>query len=175
MVKFTKQSKLSSQETQTMIMDLCTGIAALKNSREAAQLLTDLLGKQELEMIAKRLKIAELLLKGNTYEEINRIIKVSYATIARVQLWLRESGEGYRLAVSRTKSKRDKIKIADEPVRLSYLKRKYPMYYWPQMMIEYWIKNSTIKEKNQMRNILEKISEKKGLYKQLNKLLIVNK
>lgn len=172
MVKFTKQSKLSTQEIQTMIMDLCTGIATLKNSKEAAQLLTDLLGKQELEMIAKRLKIAELLLKGDTYEEINRIIKVSYATIARVQLWLRESGEGYRLAVSRTKSNREKIRSADEPVKLSYLKRKYPMYYWPQIVLEYWIKNSSKREKSQMKNILDRLGEKQGLTKQLNRLLL---
>lgn len=171
MVKFTKQSKLSSQKIQTMIMDLCSGIAALKNSREAAHLLTDLLGKQELEMIAKRLKIAELLLQDETYENINGMLKVSFATIARVNLWLKESGEGYRLALSRTKSKRDKIRSADEPVKLSYLKRKYPMYYWPQIVLEYWMKNSSNREKLQMRTILDKLGEKQGLTKQLNRLL----
>ena len=42
---------------------------AVKNSVEAAKFLTDLLSSQEVEMLAKRLKIAGLLIKGSTYEE----------------------------------------------------------------------------------------------------------
>ncbi len=170
MAKFYK-SKLSIQETQQMIMDLCTAIASTHNSKEAAQLLSDLLGKQELEMISRRLKIAELLLEENTYESIKEILKVSDATIARVHAWLQESGEGYRLALERTKSKRNELSKADEPLKLSAIKRKYPLYFWPQIMLEQLVKNSTKKEKQQLRSILARLGDKRKLYKEIDKLL----
>lgn len=155
-------------------MDLCAAIAAMHNTKEAAQLLTDLLGKQELEMIARRLKIAELLLNEETYENINRTLKASFATIARVHAWLKESGEGYRLALERTKSKRDSLSKADEPVKLSSIKRKYPMYFWPQIMLEYWVKNSSLKEKRQMKEVLDRLGAKRSLYKELDRVLRSN-
>jgi uncharacterized protein YerC len=171
MVKFTKQPKLSSKEIQAIIMDLCAAIASVHDTKEAAQLLTDLLGKQELEMIAKRLKIAELLLRGETYQSINRSLKVSFGTIARVQLWLGESGEGYRFAVERSKSKRKNLSNADEPVRLSAMKRRYPLYFWPQILMVHWAKHASKKEKEKMKLVLEKLGNKRKLYKELDTLL----
>lgn len=174
MTKFSRQSKLPYKESQAMIMDLCSAIASTHNTKEAAQILTDLLSRQELEMIAKRLNIAELLLKDHTYEEIKKSIKTSDPTIARVHSWLQESGEGYRLVLTRTKVKRDNLSRADEPVKLSKMKRKYPQYYWPQILLENWIKKSNQKEKQQMRDVLDKLGDKRKLYASLDNLLKQN-
>ncbi|MDP4001215.1 MAG: YerC/YecD family TrpR-related protein [bacterium] len=171
MAKFSKASKLPHRETQSMIMDLCAAIAATHNITEAAQLLTDLLGKQELEMLSKRLKIAELLLNEDTYEKIKTRLKVSDATIARVHSWIQRSGEGYRLTLKRTKSKRNEMSKADQPVKLSAIKKKYPMYFWPQILLEQWVKSANQKEKKNMKAVLDKLGEKRSLYKELDFLL----
>ena len=171
MAKFSRKSKLPAKETQMMIMDLCTAMAATNNTSEAEQVLTDLLGKQELEMIAKRLKIAELLFEGLTCHEIKQTLKVSDPTIARVHSWMKQSGEGYRLVRERTKSKRKNMTHSEEPVKLSLIKRKYPMYFWPQIMLEYWLKNSNKREKQEIKNILDKLGNKRKLYSQLDNLL----
>lgn len=175
MAKFPKKSKLSQKETQQMIMDLCAALASLHNTKEAAQLLTDLLGQQELEMIARRLKIADMLLKDQTYEEIRMALKASNGAIARVHTWLRESGEGYRMALERTNQKRESINKADEPVKLSSMKRKYPMYFWPQIILEHWVKSSNQKEKLRMKEVLGKLGSKRKLYRELDILLSNNK
>lgn len=171
MAKFPRKPKLDKRQTQDLVIDLCEAIAATKNSQEAAQLLTDLLGKQELEMLSRRLKVAELLLDEYTYEQIQRALKMSRTTIARVQTWLQNSGEGYRLVIERTKDSKQSRWENAKPLKLSAIKRKYPLYYWPQIALEYWIKNSSKKHQEQMLKLLDKIEEKPKLYKELEQLL----
>ena len=170
MVKFSKFSKLGKEKSEEIIIDLCEAIASTKTSQEAAKVLTDLLGNQELEMIAKRLRIAELLIDSYLYKDIVKELKTSPSTIARVQTWLQSSGEGYRLIVERTKKKRK----AREPYNnqsMFSLKKRYPIYFWPQIMLENWVKSSTKKEELQMRKILQKLSTKTQTYKELSVLL----
>ena len=102
MAKFPRISKLSKKEREELLLEFCEALVAIKNLKEAASFITDLLGKQEIEMLAKRLKIAKLLLEGNKYGEISDELKVSFGTIARINLWLKTSGEGYRLITKRT-------------------------------------------------------------------------
>ncbi|MBL8029807.1 MAG: helix-turn-helix domain-containing protein [Candidatus Doudnabacteria bacterium] len=171
MAKFPRKPKLDKRQTQDLIIDFCEAIAATKNSQEAAQLLTDLLGKQELEMLARRLKVAELLLQGYIYDDIQKLLKMSRATIARVQSWLQNSGEGYRLVIERTKGSRQTRWENEKPFKLSGMKKKYPMYYWPQIVLEYWVKNSSQKHKREMLKLISKIEEKPKIYKELETLL----
>lgn len=174
MAKFPRHSKLDGAKVEEMIVDLCQAIALTNDKKEAAELLTDLLGKQELEMISKRLRIAELLLENMTYEEINKELKVSFSTIARVQSWLQSAGEGYRAIIAKTKSKRDSRWEGEQPVNLRGIKKKYPMYFWPQIMFKYWVQNASIKEKQDMRNILAKVGAKTEMYRELEILLRAN-
>ena len=174
MAKFSRHQKLSKEYTHDMIVDLCESMAATKNSLEAAKVLSDLLGKQELEMVARRLKIAQFLLKDYTYESIEKELKVSSATIARVESWLQESGEGYRMIVERLKYKRNARRKQQEPVKLSTIKKKYPIYYWPQIILQYWVHHSTMKEKKEMQGILNKLAHKQQINKELEQLLKQN-
>lgn len=171
MAKFSRKPKLDKRQTQDLIIDFCECIAATKNSQEAAQLLTDLLGKQELEMLARRLKVAELLLEEFTYDDIQKFLKISRPTIARVQTWLQNSGEGYRLVIERTKGNKNSRRENEKSFTLTGMKKKYPIYYWPQIALEYWVKNSSKKRKEEMVNLLSKIEEKQGVYKELAILL----
>jgi len=174
MAKFPRRPKLDKAQTQDLIIDFCEAIAATKNGSESAQLLTDLLGKQELEMLARRLKVAEMLLDDNTYEQIGKALKISKTTIARVQSWLQNSGEGYRLIIERTKKNRPKAEETLNPLSFSGLKRKYPAYFWPQLALEYWANNSSKKHKEQMQKLLAKIEDKPKMYKDLEVLLRQN-
>lgn len=101
MAKFPRISKLSKKEQEELILEFCEAFVAIKNTREAASFVKDLLGRQEIEMLAKRLKIAKLLLEGKKYGEIGDELRVSFGTIARVNLWLKTSGEGYRIFFGR--------------------------------------------------------------------------
>lgn len=171
MAKFSRIRKLTKEKIQEMLTDLCEAIAITSNSREAAELLTDLFGKQELEMISKRLRIAEMLLENYSYADIQTELQTSAPTIARVQVWLQNAGDGYRRIIEKTKSRRKNRDENQKPFQLRGMKKKYPMHYWPQIMLEYWIKNSTKKEKLEMGRILSKINEKESVYKELETLL----
>lgn len=171
MAKFPRTPKLSHKYTQELIVDLCEAIASTGTSGEAAELLTDLLGKQELEMIAKRLRIAEYLLENKTYDEIKDRLKTSGATIARVQIWLHQAGEGYRRIIEKTKRKRNVRLENERPIQIRGMKKRYPMYYWPQIMLEFWIKNASKKQKDDMYKILAKLNKKSFEYRKLEFLL----
>jgi TrpR-related protein YerC/YecD len=175
MAKFPRIPKLSKEKTQELLTDFCEAIAMTKSSTEAAELLTDLLGKQELEMISKRLRIAELLMENNNYTKIQDELKTSPSTIARVQVWLQNAGEGYRKIIERTKSARKIRDKNEQPLRLRGIKKKYPIYFWPQIMLESWVKNSTQKQRTEMQKILSKVTSKTEVYKELELLLSMPK
>jgi TrpR-related protein YerC/YecD len=165
-------NRLSKKEVNEMLYQLCVVIAELKNAEEAADLLHDILSYQESEMIAKRLKIAEGLVDGKSYEKIREEIKASPGTIARVQEWLKISGSGYRRAVERLKGiKKPK---EDNFSSWSVAKKKYPMYYWPEILLEGIIKSANDREKKRIRDVIEKLDkskEKSDLFRKIKKLL----
>lgn len=176
MAKF--NSKLSKQEVEKYFYQLCVAIAETKSPKEAAELLRDLLSYQESEMIAKRLKIAELLLENMTYETIMKRLKVSTSTIARVQEWIKISGEGYQRATKSLKSSEKEIKESrkqdDYYKPWSSLKKKYPSYYWPEILLESIIKESSNRQKDKIKSVisqLEKSKEKNELFKKIKYLL----
>lgn len=174
MAKFT--SRLSRQEVEKYFYQLCVAISETKNPKEVAELLRDLLSYQESEMIAKRLKIAELLLDNMTYEEIRKTLKVSTSTIARVQEWIKIAGDGYQRAVKSLKSSEKKYKDrgGNQFETWSGLKKKYPAYYWPEILLENLIKESNYKQKMKIKSVvsqLEKMKEKNELFIRLKHLL----
>lgn len=171
MAKFPRQPKLDKETTQEIITDLCEAVAQAKNPAEAAELLTDLLGRQELEMVARRLRVADMLLDDLTYDDIRKELKISTTTIARVQVWLHESGEGYRKIIERTKAIRKSRQKNLKMFQPSGLKKKYPIYFWPQIMLDHWLKNSTKKQKSDMLQILSKVNDKGKVFMELQKQL----
>jgi TrpR-related protein YerC/YecD len=173
MAKFYHKSKLNNKEQEELLIDLCDAISSIHNSREAAQFLKDLLSSQEAEMLAKRIKIAELLLKDWGYQEIKNILKVGDCTIARVSEWLKITGDGYRLIIERLKEKRErrKIKPKDKMSEIGDLKRSQPLLFWPELLIENLIKNNKTKDKKKIVEALVEIRKKPGLYRKIQKEL----
>lgn len=175
MVKFYRKSKLDSKEQEELLIDLCDAVSSVKDSKEAAQFLKDLLSPQEAEMLAKRIKIAELLLKDWGYQDIKNALKVGDCTIARVSEWLKFTGDGYRLIIARLKEKREKRKINKDNNSMSEiknLKHRYPVMFWPELLIEDLIKNKKIKDKQRIIKALVEIRKKPGLYRKIQKELM---
>lgn len=74
-------------------------IADIRDETEAQQLITDLLTPGEQVALAKRLGIGLSLVRGESYEEIKKRLKVSSATVAKVQESL--DTPGMKLALSK--------------------------------------------------------------------------
>lgn len=75
---------------------LVKALLKLKNEKDAANFLRDLLTLPEIEEFANRLEIARLLLKGGSYKRIARQTGVSTTTVTRVAHWLFKGCGGYQ-------------------------------------------------------------------------------
>lgn len=63
-------------------------VAHLKTNRDVAEFFSDILTHTEEVMLAKRLTIAVLLLRGKLPVDIANILHVSFSTIGRVNSWV---------------------------------------------------------------------------------------
>lgn len=175
MAKFSRIPKLSKEKQEKLLVVFCKALVELKTPEEAAHFLKDLLSRQEAEMLAKRIEIARLLIKGFTYGEIQKILKVSHGTIARVNQWLATSGEGYRLIVERVKEEKSEaqeyIEELEKPFSWKRMKRRYPLYFWPDLLLEEFVRSAKKRQKDRMRSILAQFDEKSEVFERLNALL----
>ncbi len=79
-------------------------IVALKTKRETERFFRDLCTLAELEAMAHRWEVVQLLEKGLPYLEIAEQTGASTTTVTRVAHWLRHGEGGYRLALDRSAS-----------------------------------------------------------------------
>ena len=166
MAKFTSKQKLDKETRQKALLELCHAIVIVKKLPEAAKVLGDLLSEQEVDMVAKRLQIAKLLLQQNTYADIRKALKVSQQTIARVNLWLQQGGAGYRMVAGQGKEFKipDERSLAYKPNEFyswSYVKRRFPLYFWPQILLEEIVKSASARQREKIFDTL-KILRKSG-------------
>jgi len=170
MAKFPRIPKLSKAEQERLLAEFCQALVVIKKPQEAAEFIKDLLGDQEMEMLAKRLKIAKLLLEGENYSEICQELKVSNGTIARVNLWLKMSGEGYRLIVQRTK-KEENVRADLVGEEMKRHMRRYATYYWPFLLWEEAMANLSRRQKEKFQATLAQTEDKRKIYQEFNLLL----
>ena len=78
----------------------------MKNAEEAAHLLRDLCTVSELDALAHRWQVAQLLDEGLPYLEVAKRAHASTTTVTRVAQWLRRGEGGYGLALRRRKKQR---------------------------------------------------------------------
>lgn len=75
-------------------------ITHLKKKDQVAQFLQEFLTPTEKIMFSKRLSIALLLLKDYQYQSISSILKVSSATIERINRWIKHEGKYFKSIVN---------------------------------------------------------------------------
>ena len=83
---------------------LFEAILALENKDECYAFFEDLLTVKEVQYMAQRMEVAELLDKGMNYQQISKQVNVSTATISRVNKCLAYGSGGYRCILDRLKS-----------------------------------------------------------------------
>jgi TrpR-related protein YerC/YecD len=165
---YTVKKLLTKQQQTNLFIKLAKALTTLKSSEEVAYFLKDLLSESEVLMLARRLQIAELLIEGLTYEQIKSEVKVSFGTIARVRTWLELYGDGYRTVAKRIVKKEQPDNSAKA---FTKIKHKYPMYYWPQLLLEEIIKTANKREKQRLASVVEQLRDKTQLSRELAKLL----
>ncbi len=163
-------SKPLTKEDEELLVEFCEALVALSTPEEAGKFLSDLLSNVEARMFARRLKIAKFLLAGWTFSEIENSLKVGPATIARVGEWLKIYGDGYRLVEQRTKRKLKQPSLARDHLWRN-LKRRAPLAFWPEMLIEDLVRNANKKQRERMTRVLRAMDQKSELYKRIDQLL----
>lgn len=157
---------------EELLQNFCEALLCLHTTQEALQFLTDLLTKQETTTLAKRIQIAKLLLEGKEYRAIEEKLRVSHGTIAKVAAWLTDSGEGFRLITERAPKQQTEKQLPIEPLGWANLKRRYPVMFWPQLLMEDIVRNAKKKERERIQKAIEKLDHKSKLYRQLNRILV---
>ena len=172
-----RSKKLARKEIEELFYKLCMVVSKTSDIGDAAKLLRDLLSVTEAEMIAKRIKIAEMLIDEMTYREISEELKTSSATIFKVQEWLNVSGDGYRKAVEKTKGRslRNDVTLSTyDCSSWADIKRKMPAYFWPQIVLENIIATANKKQQDKIKTVLKqvkKMEQKDPLYARIDKIM----
>jgi len=172
-----KYHELSNEEKEALLEEFCEAISVLSGPKEIMFFLADLLTKQEIIMLAKRIKTAKLLLEGKDYIEIQQSLKIGHSTISKISQWLAESGEGFRVISERTKKKKEKSRemgiLNPEAAKEEWkqVKRRYPMIFWPQLLMEDIVKTMSQKQKDKVKLALKKLDRKSEIYQNINEIL----
>ncbi|MGL6279973.1 MAG: YerC/YecD family TrpR-related protein [Gaiella sp.] len=96
------QSELSRPvETVAGLEALARALLSLRDADEVTRFLRDLCTLPELEALAHRWQIVQLLEQGVPYVEIAERVPTSTATVTRVAQWLRHGTGGYGVALGR--------------------------------------------------------------------------
>lgn len=83
-------------------------LTKIRDVKEARDFSYDLFTPVEKIMLAKRIAIAYLLIKGYKYREISKLLRVSLTTIGSVNLAIKLGGGGYTRMINRI-SKEEKL------------------------------------------------------------------
>ena len=162
--------KLSREEQGSLVFDLVNAMVQAQSVNEAALLLQDLLTRSEMKMLAKRLRIAKLLLSGMTYKQIEENLHVGHSTVAKIAAWLAERGDGFRKIIEKLPKYKEEEKWFERSEWDSF-KRRYSLYFWPELLLEEIVRNANQRQKERIRSVLERLEEKSELHKKINKLL----
>ena len=162
--------RLTRSELEELLLDLLSAFQIIKEPDETALFVQDLLTKSEVKNLAKRLRIASLLLEGMTYREVEDSIHVSHGTVAKVASWLSEKGDGFRGVIEKlNKRRREESEFLDS-LGIS-LRKRIQMYHDPQLLKEKIVRNVERKERERLKEVLNNLESKSNLYKRIDKYL----
>lgn len=133
MPKINTQTVKTGERKESLRL-LSKSLAKLNAEREIDQFLSKILTGTEIIMIARRIKVATLLLTGKSYREIEEELGVGFTTITRVQNWLNDEDNKCTPEItqalqkefqSKLQKKRRGYTISSEII--SDLKRRHPV------------------------------------------------
>jgi uncharacterized protein YerC len=168
--KIKRLEKLTKDEQNDLLLDLINAFMLITTDRDSALFVQDLFTKAEASRMAKRLRIAKLLLKGRSYEQIENELHTSHTTIAKVASWLEEKGEGFRNIIKKL-PKNEKAITWDNYSEWGKIKRKHPSYFWPELLLEEIVKSASIRQKKRLKSIVENLEYKNKLHRSIEELM----
>lgn len=92
------------EQTETLFK----AILSLKTVDECYAFFEDLCTMKELADMTQRLQAAQMLLAGATYEQIVKEVKISTATISRINRCIQYGSGGYQQVIKRLPPKKQK-------------------------------------------------------------------
>jgi TrpR-related protein YerC/YecD len=101
----TMDAPREQSDTPAGLDELVEAFLAMRTEDELVRFLRDLCTRSELEALAHRWQIVQLLDDGLPYLDVAEKAHASTATVTRVAQWLRHGTGGYETALGRTKRK----------------------------------------------------------------------
>lgn len=87
-------------EVQVRLLNsFCKVLIGLKTKEAVYNFLKDILNRKERMVLIRRLLIAEMLQRGDTYDDICKKLHCGRVTVARIQRWLNFGRGGLKKAV----------------------------------------------------------------------------
>ena len=153
--------KLSRDEILNLSFDLINAFRIVTTPLESALLIQDLLTASEIRQLAVRLRIAKLILAGDTQRDISKSLHCSLATVTKVNAWINRGGEGLKNVISKLPQK------YDLPDKLP----KIPIEFQLPQAILALAQYSIAKRQNKIvEKVWEEIEDKRLLDKQLQEM-----
>lgn len=168
-VRVKRLDKLSQKQQLQLLSDLLVAFQMIHNPREVALFVQDLFTAAEIKNLAKRLRIAKRLLSDRTYEEIEKELHTSHGTVAKVGVWLKEKGEGFRRIVGKLPDDEPKEegRFAEVIREWKSAAHQYPRYFLFHSLFSE-LEQLAIEQKNiQLTDLLSTLKEKRRLHKEI--------
>jgi len=86
---------------------LFKAVLTLKNVDECYDFFEDLCTMDEIQVFAKRLRAAEMIMDEHVYSDISSQTGLSTATISRVNRALKYGNDGYKMVLSRLEENKE--------------------------------------------------------------------
>jgi len=100
--------KLESKAQSKISQDLYQAILKLENVDECSRFFRDLLTLEEIDEIARRWQVAQMIIKEVPYSDIEKQTGMSSVTISRIAYWLHHGMNGYKLMLTRLDLSKEK-------------------------------------------------------------------
>lgn len=159
--KLKRLEKLSKSQKEELAFDLINAFSLAKNPTDSALLLHDLLTKKEINNLAKRLRIAKMLIAGLKQEDIVRELHCSYGTVSKVNLWLEEGGLGLIKIINKLPKKKSK----------TLYKSSYPNPNLPKILYHTFQELGYATQKKRLGRFLDNLEKKNLIDKQVREQL----
>jgi uncharacterized protein YerC len=105
-------------------------LSKIKRKHDLQDFLLDLLTQSEIVMLSRRLRIAKLLLQGESYIFIRQALGVGFSTIQGVDKWLEKKFASYRKTIApviAAERKRERRTLPHEEGPWKTLRRRFPL------------------------------------------------
>ena len=153
--------ELTREEQADLFFDLINAFALARDPLSSAQLLQDLLTPAELRYLSKRLRIAKMLVGGIKQENIIAELHCSYGTVAKVRVWLDESGEGLKKIIRQLPKRKTEFKM----------EKGYYGYGLPQILIGSYFAYLSENERKRLESFVKTLNTKELVLKEIGKVL----